>query len=171
MDLDVSNLTEITQQYMPRVLIALMVFVGFWLGGVITRRILARLALKLNSQRQDVLRILGQVSRVVLIIIGLISALGTLGVNVAAMVAGLGLTGFALSFALKDVLSNALAGVMLLFYQPFSRGQTIKVAGFSGIVDGIDLRYTVLDTENGKVLIPNAKLFTESVVILDTAVK
>lgn len=122
MDLDVSNLTEITQQYMPRVLIALMVFVGFWLGGVITRRILARLALKLNSQRQDVLRILGQVSRVVLIIIGLISALGTLGVNVAAMVAGLGLTGFALSFALKDVLSNALAGVMLLFYQPFSRG-------------------------------------------------
>jgi len=171
MDWDLSKFTEIAQQYMPKVLIAIVVFVGFWLAGVIIKRILARLALDVNSQRQDVLRILGQVSRAVLIIIGLISALGTLGVNVAAMVAGLGLTGFALSFALKDVLSNALAGVMLLFYQPFSRGQKIKVAGFSGIVDGIDLRYTVLVTEEGNVLIPNAKLFTESVVILDTAVK
>ena len=43
--------------------------------------------------------------------------LGILGVDIAALVAGLGLTGFALGFTLKDALSNLLAGILILFYQ------------------------------------------------------
>ena len=51
-----------------------------------------------------------------LIVFGLVTALGTAGVNVSALVAGLGLTGFALGFAFRDVLSNLLAGVLILLY-------------------------------------------------------
>jgi len=167
MDGELTKFSELTQQYTPKVFIALMVLTAFWLAGVIVSRFMKKLAKNIDTQRQDVVRILAQAMRTVLIIIGLISALGTFGVNVSAMVAGLGLTGFALSFALKDVLSNALAGIMLLFYQPFSHGQRIKVAGYDGIVQAIDLRYTELNTDEGKALIPNAKLFTESVAILD----
>lgn len=166
MDGELTKLSDLTQQYTPKVFIALMVLTAFWVAGIIASRIMKKLARNVNAQRQDVLRILAQALRTVLVIIGLISALGTFGVNVSAMVAGLGLTGFALSFALKDVLSNALAGIMLLFYQPFAHGQRIKVAGFEGLVETIDLRYTELHTDEGKVLIPNAKLFTESVTIL-----
>ena len=58
-------------------------------------------------------------------------SLGTLGINVSALVAGLGLTGFALGFAFRDALSNVLAGVMILLYHPFHRGDCANITGLS----------------------------------------
>ena len=91
--------------------------------------------------------------------------MGTLGVNIGAMVAGLGLTGFALGLALRDILSNVVSGVLVLLYRPFKRDDRITVSGFEGTVVSVDLRYTILKTENGKVLIPNATLFTQNVLV------
>ena len=51
---------------------------------------------------------------------------GTVGVDVSALVAGLGLAGFAIGFALRDAVSNTLAGVLVLMYQPFRVGDDIK---------------------------------------------
>ena len=66
--------------------------------------------------------------------LGLITALGTIGINVSALVAGLGLTGFALGFALKDLVANVVAGVLVLVYRPFHRQDHVAVAGFEGTV-------------------------------------
>jgi small-conductance mechanosensitive channel len=83
---------------------------------------------------------------------------------VSALVAGLGLTGFALGFALRDVISNTLAGVLVLLYKPFRRGDRISVAGSEGVVSQIDLRYTTLVVdEETRVLVPNSTLFTNSI--------
>lgn len=101
-----------------------------------------------------------------LIVFGIITALGTIGIDVSALVAGLGLTGFALGFALKDTISNLLAGVLLLIYQPFKVSDRIKVIGFNGTVTSIDLRYTTLQGENERILIPNSSLFTNPIAIL-----
>jgi small-conductance mechanosensitive channel len=98
-------------------------------------------------------------------IFGFVTALGTLGINVSALVAGLGLTGFALGFALKDTISNLLSGVLILLYRPFVMGNRIKISGYEGIVISIDLRYTELDAEGNKVLIPNSKLFTDPITV------
>ena len=76
-----------------------------------------------------------------------------MGINVSALVAGLGLTGFALGFALKDTISNLLSGVLILLYRPFKIGNTIKVSGYEGDVVSIDLRYTELNSEGNKILI------------------
>jgi small-conductance mechanosensitive channel len=81
-------------------------------------------------------------------------------------VAGLGLTGFALGFALKDTISNLLSGILILLYQPFKIGNTIKVSGYEGDVVSIDLRYTELNSEGNKILIPNSKLFTDPIIVL-----
>jgi len=99
-------------------------------------------------------------------IFGFVTALGTLGINVSALVAGLGLTGFALGFALKDTISNLLSGVLILLYRPFEIGNRIRISGYEGIVISIDLRYTELDSEGDKVLIPNSKLFTDPVTVI-----
>ena len=80
--------------------------------------------------------------------------------------AGLGLTGFALGFALKDTISNLLSGILILLYQPFKIGNTIKVSGYEGDVVSIDLRYTELNSEGNKILIPNSKLFTDPITVL-----
>ena len=75
-------------------------------------------------------------------------------------------TGFALGFALKDTISNLLSGVLILLYQPFEKGTCIKISGYEGTVVSIDLRYTELDSEGNKVLIPNSKLFTDPITVL-----
>ena len=84
----------------------------------------------------------------------------------SALVAGLGLTGFALGFALKDTISNLISGVLILLYKPFKIGDRIKISGYEGIVVSIDLRYTELDAEGNKILIPNSKLFTNPIEVL-----
>jgi small-conductance mechanosensitive channel len=85
---------------------------------------------------------------------------------VSALVAGLGLTGFALGFALQDVISNVLAGIMILMNRPFRRGNYIKVGNHEGTVIDMDLRYTSLQKDNLKILIPNSTLFKEAITIL-----
>ena len=104
-------------------------------------------------------------SKIALILFGIITALGTVGINVSALVAGLGLTGFALGFALKDALSNVLAGALILSYRPFRPGERIEVSGYQGTVTDIDFRYTTLQTEDKTILLPNANLFTNAIVV------
>ena len=115
---------------------------------------------------QNLIALFTRVSSVMVMIFGLVTALGTVGVDVSALVAGLGLTGFALGFALKDTISNLLSGVLILLYQPFQVGDRIKISSFEGLVVSIDLRYTKLEADSSTVLVPNAKLFTDPITIL-----
>ncbi len=110
--------------------------------------------------------LLARSSNITLIIFAFVTALGTLGINVSAIVAGLGLTGFALGFALKDTISNLLSGILILLYQPFKIGNTIKISGFEGNVVTIDLRYTELNSDGNRILIPNSKLFADPITVV-----
>jgi small-conductance mechanosensitive channel len=67
---------------------------------------------------------------------------------------------------MKDTISNLLSGVLILLYRPFEIGSRIKIAGYEGVVVTIDLRYTKLDSEGNKILIPNSKLFTNPITVL-----
>ena len=71
--------------------------------------------------------VLAGIVKNIMLIVGLITALGTLGVNISAIVAGLGLTGFAFGFAFKDMLSNFISGILIFIYEPFKLGDTIEV--------------------------------------------
>ena len=145
----------------------LLVFVLFWLGGVLLRKLLQRISQRLEEGPRSAVSIFGQIGKSALILLGLLTALGTIGINISALVAGLGLTGFALGFALKDALSNFLAGMLLLIYQPFHIGDRIAVAGHEGEVISIDLRYTTLLSQGNRILIPNATLFTNAIRVLE----
>ena len=114
----------------------------------------------------SVINLLARSAHVVLIAVGLVTALGTLGLDVSAIVASLGLTGFAVSFALKDSISNLLSGMLILIYRPFKVGASIKVKTFEGQVTAIDLRYTKLERDGEKILVPNSLLFTNPISIL-----
>ena len=135
---------------------------------VILSKILKRAITKV-SERMDIesqlTSLLARTSGITLIIFGFITALGILGIDVSALVAGLGLTGFALGFALKDTISNLLSGILILLYKPFKIGNHISISGYEGVVVSIDLRYTELDSDGSKILIPNSKLFTNPVTV------
>ena len=150
---------------LPNLFVAVTIFLFFWLLAVLSRTLLRRVARHRDVGKQNVFRLIQQVVYVGLLLLGAVTALGTLGVNVAALVTSLGLAGFALGFALKDALSNLVSGVMLLLYRPFRVGDVVAVTGHEGKVIAIDLRYTTLQLEGRVVFIPNSKLFTESVVL------
>jgi small conductance mechanosensitive channel len=107
--------------------------------------------------------LLANIARIALMVLGLVTALGTLGVNITGIVASLGLTGFALGFALKDSIANVLAGVLILLYRPFEVGDRIDVAGLAGRVTEVNLRYTELEGDAERVLVPNSKMLTDPI--------
>jgi len=150
---------------LPRLLVSIGIFLAFYGVAWVFKGISTKLATKADVDRKKVIQLIGSALKIVLIIIGLITALGTLGVDVTAMVAGLGLTGFALGFALKDALSNLLAGILILFYHPFRCGDQIKVAGCEGVVSNINFRYTKLDGDDREFLIPNSICFTNWIAV------
>jgi small-conductance mechanosensitive channel len=151
--------------WVPRAIGVVVIFVVFFILTKIIKRIITSAAERLKFDVNLTLLFI-RTSRITLITFGFITVLGTLGINVSALVAGLGLTGFALGFALKDTISNLLSGVLILLYRPFEIGSSIKISGYEGIVISIDLRYTELDSEGQKVLIPNSKLFTDPITVL-----
>jgi small-conductance mechanosensitive channel len=153
--------------FAPKIVVGLVIFFAFWIVGIIVQNIVRRIGEGRDLNR-DVLRLIEQTTKITLITVGAVTALGTMSINVATLVAGLGLTGFALGFALKDILSNLLSGVLILMYKPFRRNDYISVAGVEGTVVEIDLRYTTLQTEDKTILIPNSTLFTNTIIVLKT---
>lgn len=94
------------------------------------------------------------------LLIGFLIALSQLGVEVGPMLAGLGMVGFIIGFALQDTLSNFASGMMILIYRPFDEGNLIETAGVTGIVSKLSLvSTTVLTFDNQSLVIPNSKIW------------
>lgn len=151
--------------WVPRLGVVIIIFLVFYVLAKIAKGAITKAAARLGLD-DHLASLLARTSNITLIIVGFVTALGTLGINVSALVAGLGLTGFALGFALKDTISNLLSGILILLYRPFRIGDNIKIAGFEGKVASIDMRYTQLASAGDKILIPNSKLFTDPITVI-----
>lgn len=159
------DLSSILLNYLPRLVMAISVIVLFWAIAALTRALLLKYT-QHRVSRHYLLQLIAKGVYVTLLIIGFITGLGSLGINITAMVTSLGLAGFALSFALKDVLGNAIAGFMLLFYQPFKIGDTISVNNVKeGKVTAINLRYTQLTAGGQIYLMPNLTLINNTIEV------
>ncbi len=156
---------------LPRLAASLVIVISFGFASALLRKLIRRLSTTSNLSL-DALKLLEQTLVSTVWILGIVTALGTLGIDVSALIAGLGLTGFAVGLALKDILSNLVSGALILIYRPFRRRDRIAVGNFEGTVIDIDLRYTTLQGESKKILIPNSYLFTNTIcVIQDSGVK
>ncbi|HLK48318.1 MAG TPA: mechanosensitive ion channel domain-containing protein [Bryobacteraceae bacterium] len=147
-----------------RFITGLVILIGFWIAAKIAEYLVCRIRRRM-PHNAPLLALLGRMTKIAIVIVGFATALGTMGINVSALVAGLGLTGFALGFAFRDVLSNLLAGILLLLFRPFGINDQISVSGLEGRVVNIDLRYTVLQQPDKTVLIPNSNLFTNPILV------
>jgi small-conductance mechanosensitive channel len=160
-------LSETLVAALPGIVSGVAVIAGFWVAARVVRSIIRRSGRRLAADSASLVGLAATTAYWTLLIIGLVSGFGTMGVNVAVLVAGIGLTGFALGFALRDAVSNLLSGVLILVFRPFHVGSTIKVAGFSGTVRSIDLRYTTLAGEGQYILVPNKTMYTSPVTVID----
>jgi small-conductance mechanosensitive channel len=159
-----ADLLEQLRLFSARAGTGLAVFAAFWIVSRILFAAIQRFVDR-DNHNADLIQLLAKTARVAVQLFGLVTALGTAGIDVSALVAGLGLTGFALGFAFRDVLSNVLAGILILMYRPFRRGDRIAVSGLEGAVTEIDLRYTILENDGKAILIPNSNLFTNPIIV------
>ena len=151
---------------LPDIVAGLVVFVAFFIAAAVARKVLRRVGARVEADKRPLVMLAAGTLRYVLIVIGLISGLGTMGIDVTVLVAGLGLTGFALGFAQRDAVSNLIAGLMILLYQPFGRGDKITVGGNSGTVIVVNFRYTVLEADDGTIVhVPNGTMFSNAVAV------
>lgn len=150
----------------PQILLGIVVLVlAVFLGRGVAY--LTRRALTQTSERSaSFVNVMSRVARSVTIFVGTLLALVIAfpSVDVAALIGGLGITSVALGFAFKDILQNTLAGLLLLFRQPFAIGDQIEVVDYAGTVEAITIRETRLRTFDGqRILIPNSDVYSSSV--------
>jgi small conductance mechanosensitive channel len=117
-------------------------------------------------QRQDmelpIRTLLVRVVKLLVITLTLIVALDTFGVQVAPLIAGIGVAGVGIGLALQGVLSNVMAGLSIIFTKPYRVGEYIEIAGVYGQVEMIDLFSTKLvHADRSRVVIPNRKIVGE----------
>lgn len=111
-----------------------------------------------SKMDEHALSLIKKVSSFVIWSIGVITALNNAGVDVGALIAGLGIGGVAIALAAQDTAKNIFAGMMILFDRPFKIGELITIDGTTGYVEDMGIRSTKLRTYSGQlVVIPNYK--------------
>ena len=158
------DMTSLVTIYAGKVGLGILILILFWIGARVARALLERVGRR-DAGRIDLYQVLGSAASLTIIGFGVMSALGTVGVDVTAVIAGIGIAGVALGFALKDIVSNFTAGVMIITFRPFVRGDLVEVSGAKGEVVGIDLRNTRLKGETADFLVPNQNILSNVVTI------
>ena len=120
-----------------------------------------------RSRRMDkgVQQLIERAIRLMVGAIGIVIVLDQLGINVAALVAGLGIAGLALGFAARDTMENLIAGITILLDQPFVVGDNVELEDTFGTVHEITLRSTRLRTlDHQMAVFPNTQMIAQRVL-------
>lgn len=143
---------------------ALLVFiVGRFLISMINK-LVQRVLLKRNID-PSIKTFVGSLIHIILMILLIVSVVGTLGVQTASFAALLASAGVAIGMALSGNLSNFAGGLIILIFKPYKVGDFIEAQNLSGTVREIQIFHTVLTTTDNKVIyIPNGSLSSSAVI-------
>ena len=153
----------------PNLLFKILLFVvivfGFRKLADFVRNVVERALEKSHLQLSELLRrMVVSIVRNLIIILGVLIALSQIGISLGPLLAGLGVAGFIIGFALQDSLSNFAAGMMILIYRPFDVGDLIEAGGVSGKVSKMSLvNTTILTLDNQTIVVPNNKIWGDVV--------
>ena len=145
-----------------KVLLFLLVFGAFWLTSRVIRKITRRAVAAPHLRFSQLLkRMIVSVASGLVLLVGFLTALSQLGIQVGPLLAGLGIAGFIVGFALQETLANLAAGVMILAFRPFDVGDLIECAeGVFGRVSHMNLvSTTILTIDNQTRIVPNGKIW------------
>ena len=155
------KIVDLSLQYGPKVVAALLimiigVFVARWATGLV-QRWLSKLELE-PPVKQLLLRLV----RILVLLAFLLLALQNLEFQLMPVIAGLGVAGAGIAFAMQGVLGNLFAGLTIIFTKPFRVGEYVSMVGVEGRVDSIELFSTRLSHPDlSRVVVPNRKIVGE----------
>lgn len=134
----------------------LVVIIAFLSAGFIKRIVMFRMSKK--DLHQEIMILIGRATYAGIVLLGFVVAFGLVGLNVSSLVAFLGV---GIGFGLKDLLSNYIAGVMILTQKKFKIGDVVRVTDQIGKITEIDSRTTQIRSFDGtELIIPNAQMIS-----------
>jgi small conductance mechanosensitive channel len=155
------TLLDVAIAFGPKLLVAIViitagVFVGRWISNALAG------TLRKIELEPPVRELLLRVVRILVLLLFGIMALQNLGVELLPLIAGLGVVGAGIALAMQGVLSNAVAGLTIIFTRPFRVGEHVALLGVEGRIESITLFSTVLGhADLSRVVIPNRKIVGE----------
>lgn len=151
-------------EFLPKLIAGVIIFIlTLVLAGFVAKWVRKVANKKIESV--EILQLLSTIAKWSVIILGTILALSQVNFDVTGFVAGLGIAGITIGFALQDIAKNFISGLLLLIRQPFQLGEFIEVSDFSGTVKEINIRDTVIETLDGElVIIPNTQVFENPII-------
>ena len=159
-----TTLMELVVLYGVKVLAALAILLIGWIAAKVTRAIISRLLEKANIEG-TLVSFVCRLSYVGLMAFVIIAALGQIGVQTTSLIAVLGAAGLAIGLALQGSLANFAAGVLMIIFKPFKKGDFVEGAGVAGVVEEIGIFTTELKSpDNKKIIVPNGKMTGENIV-------
>lgn len=157
-----NKLLESITATLPNLLTAILIFII----SLYIARLLSNMLKRVLQRRKadpEITLLLSQLTRWSIIVVGLIAALQRF-FDVSAFLAGLGILGFTIGFALQEIMQNFVAGVILLLQQPFDVDDFIETDQYTGTVLVINLRTTEMKTTDGRiVIIPNSTVLSNPI--------
>tara|TARA_R110002049_G_scaffold81004_4_gene205973 strand:- start:744 stop:1616 length:873 start_codon:yes stop_codon:yes gene_type:complete len=160
---DINNTIAIFLGWAPKLIAAITVMILFWASYRILKH-----AIEIFSKRANIdstiVALIQSIQKIVLLSVGVVSALGQVGVDITALIASLGVAGLTIGFAAKDALSNMISGFFILWDRPFTIGDLIEIGDAYGRVESITMRSTRVVTMDGRmVAIPNSEVVNKPV--------
>ena len=141
-------------------LFALIVFIFYKLANLaqmLVEKAIDSAEVELSLLLRRMVRLL---VRNMILFLGVLIALAQVGISLGPLLAGLGVVGFIVGFALQDTLSNFAAGMLILIYRPFDVDDFVEVGGVSGMVNHMSLvNTTILTLDNQTIILPNNKIW------------
>lgn len=156
----------------PSIALALVTFLLFYLAGKMVRSAVRRATDRRSAVRSAGIA-MGRIAQGLVLLIGTLVSFSIVlpTFKPGDIIELLGIGSVAIGFAFRDILQNFLAGILILLTRPFGIGDEIVTSNYEGTVEDIQTRATFIKTYDGRrVVIPNANLFTEKVVV-NTAFK
>ncbi|QCT93799.1 mechanosensitive ion channel [Caminibacter mediatlanticus TB-2] len=155
---------DIAISYGIKIVGAILIFIiGKWITKLLTN--LFRKALQKSNTDETLIKFLGDLIYFALLVLVIIAALGTLGVNTTSFAAIIGAAGLAVGLALQANFSNFGAGIVILFLRPFKVGDFVEAGGATGVVESIGIFNTTIKTgDNRVIIVPNSNIIGGNIV-------
>ncbi|XRP97324.1 mechanosensitive ion channel family protein [Methanocaldococcus sp. 16A] len=113
---------------------------------------------------EHIIKPLNKVVKIITIVLGVLTALSSVGYDITALLAGLGVGGLAVALAMQDTIKNFIAGILILIDRPFRLGHWVKVGDVEGIVEEIGIRSVRIRTfDHTLITIPNSELLNSAI--------
>jgi len=150
-------------QVLANLIVGLIILIAFYIGWRIVR-LMVRPGLKRSGADETTISFVETLIKYILMIIAIITALDSMGIQMGAVLASMGIAGLTIGFAARDSLSNLISGILIFLDRPFVIGDLVEIDGSYGKVDKITLRSTRIITTDGRMLaVPNTEVINKTV--------